>query len=221
MTKENDELRRMRNEIEKKVARRTSEIQQSIFDKKLKGVQQVVETPVEQEEQEEQEPAPTPVKAKKVSPATTPERESAVARIKREREERRRSAMPEEDVEMMSAAGSEDEDGDINLQIGSSSPTRLSEVSNFTPSKTNCKTVKDCMRFKLHATEVRTFDTSRSAPTDFLDSRSCRHLQAFRQARIHQGLRVHLDRPKPSPDHLRLHGLCPSRDRSSPSPAAL
>ena len=46
MENENVELRRMREEVEQKISQRTTEIQQNIFDKKLR----TVKTPTEQAE---------------------------------------------------------------------------------------------------------------------------------------------------------------------------
>jgi hypothetical protein len=103
MEKDNVELRRMREEVEQRIAERATQINQSVLEKKLRAVK----TPVKREGSASS--TPKAVVTPKMTAATA-ERESAVARVRREREERNRSVAVDEDVEMRSVGGSGDED---------------------------------------------------------------------------------------------------------------
>ncbi|KAI5806323.1 hypothetical protein EDC01DRAFT_725221 [Geopyxis carbonaria] len=85
-------------------------------------------------------------------PVTTPRgEESALARVKRERLERGEEEDVDGDVEMASAEGSGEE---FDIAGAGSSPARIHQISNFTPTAKNCATTDTGMDFRLKRGET-------------------------------------------------------------------
>lgn len=146
-SKEKDDIRSKREAIERKIAQRATEIHEVSIGKRSKIITETTTEVI---------PDLAAIESPSTKPDTaTPERESALARMRREREERSRSAPTDEDVDMASPAATDNEDDDMQLETtGSSIPARTVEVSHFIPADDNCKTRKDGMRFSMHAAEV-------------------------------------------------------------------